>query len=315
MSLKNAETMEVPGNEFVNDNSVNDDSMISNNTMNEQPYDFDKGMGDEGEAMITDEEDVVVNDTLDPNAQAEVDPTGKKETEAHVEASKVTPEFEAMKSEYEAMKAEMAQIQEFVKREDVRKALEPIIKGQQGNPNAQPDASTNVVDGSISLDLKSFTDEEKADPIAFMTAFGARATKMVDMKAAQIAQNYVNQAMSKLVDALTPMIEDFKANRQTKVINDLTGKYPTEINLYLSKGTPQNKALTEEMTADPSLTIEKAFLIARGKFAGQRAQEEAKKLVESKSKMSIPTATGKAPAQGKKSFGSAREAALAAFNE
>lgn len=305
----------IAGNEFVNENSVNEESMVVDGTMNQESYDFEKGMGEEGEASIHDEEKVAAPEA-NPDAQADKDAieaaqTGKPKEEGQAQQPQVNEEFTKVKTEYEKLQRDMAEIQNFFKRDEVRKVLEPIVRGNQ-----QPQAQATVTPApNVSLDIASFSDEEKADPVSFMNAFGKRAGSLIETRAAEIAGQQVNQAFAKIMEAFEPMIKDYQANKQTAIRNDFIKQYPKEAPTYLNPQTPQYAALKAELEANPNLTIEKAFLIARGKFAGQDAREQADLIVKNREKMAIPSTSGKVQANPVKHFKTSREAAEAAFNQ
>ena len=144
---------------------------------------------------------------------------------------------------------------------------------------------------------------------------GNDVAKIIMSKSIEMADKLLQQKLAPVFNLVQSYQQEQVDKRTNEVFNNFRSKYGQEADRALTPGTPEHKALVAELQANPSLPLEKAFLLVRPNFAQKQIQSEVKKAIDEKRSMALPPSAGRSSATASTKIESPRDAVYAALRE
>jgi hypothetical protein len=195
---------------------------------------------------------------------------------------------EMTKKEFDEYKAK---VEAYFKDPRVQKALSTIESQQQNQQQQAPAQPQTWDDVFKDVDEAAILDK---GPKAFMKTLMEKIAPMFGQEMNRIA----TQLRNEFGQTVNPIIEKASMEKANNIVGEFENKYVKNENLsesdrklnskFMQEGTKEYAALVNELQANPSLGIEKAFRIVRADFAESLVNGKVEKLAERKRNMSLP---------------------------
>jgi len=279
-------------NGIVNENSLSSEVSITNSPMPET-FDIEK-INDGNEAQLYDDDEVV---EAPPDAPTEETPEQQLEQE---NANKPDPinewqqKYSTLEAQHKDITSKVAQFEQLLARPEVMNAIQQALNINQQQPV-----------GTLGFeDIENYLESPKVFAEAMNQKITAATQRMIT--------EHVSREMNKMVEMLKPVLDTHHQTQAKTVLNEFKEKYK-ESEVYLDGKSPQYQEIRRVAAANPSLSLEEAYLIARGKFATTDAQKMAQDIAKKKQAMTLNAASETSVASAKRMPKTPREAALMAF--
>lgn len=229
---------------------------------------------------------------FDPDKIEQTKPIDLDEQEAHIlpeneeaktEESKVeeapaekppvdTNEVEKIKAEYEQYKqTEPERFKQFYQQmqEQAKAVHEPLAKVEEmfNNPEF----------------IQAIENAEDGKDVA----------KIIMTETIKMTQNLLKTQLAPVFNVVQQYQQEQVQTKVNNVINEFKGKYGAEADKVLTPNTPENKAILNELQQNPTLSLEKAFLLIRPNFVKEQVSQGVKKAISEKQAMALPVSTGR----------------------
>lgn len=291
-------------NGIVNENSLSSEVSITNSPMPET-FDIEK-INDGNEAQLYDDDEVV---EAPPDAPAEETPEQQLEQE---NANKPEPvnewqqKYTTLEAQHKDITSKVAQFEQLLARPEVMNAIQQALNiNQQQPPSTSANNQTQQPAGTLGFeDIENYLESPKVFAEAMNQKITAATQRMIT--------EHVSREMNKMVEMLKPVLDTHHQTQAKTVLNEFKEKYK-ESEVYLDGKSPQYQEIRRVAAANPSLSLEEAYLIARGKFATTDAQKMAQDIAKKKQAMTLNAASETSVASAKRMPKTPREAALMAF--
>lgn len=291
-------------NGIVNENSLSSEVSITNSPMPET-FDIEK-INDGNEAQLYDDDEVV---EAPPDAPAEETPEQQLEQE---NANKPEPvnewqqKYTTLEAQHKDITSKVAQFEQLLARPEVMNAIQQALNINQQQPTLMSaNNQTQQPAGTLGFeDIENYLESPKVFAEAMNQKITAATQRMIT--------EHVSREMNKMVEMLKPVLDTHHQTQAKTVLNEFKEKYK-ESEVYLDGKSPQYQEIRRVAAANPSLSLEEAYLIARGKFAPTDAQKMAQDIAKKKQAMTLNAASETSVASAKRMPKTARESAHMAF--
>ena len=144
---------------------------------------------------------------------------------------------------------------------------------------------------------------------------GNDVAKLIMAKNVEMTQKMLETKLAPVFALVQSYQKEQEEKRVNEVFGNFRAKYGQEADRALTPGTPEHKALVAELQANPTLPLEKAFLLVKPNFVQRQVQSEVKKAIDEKRSMAIAPSTGKSNGASTSKIDSPRDALLASIRE
>ena len=235
----------------------------------EKPIDFDKMLADQPTPVSFDDEPEVIKQTEET----------KEEKSEEEQKPEEPPKPPADPNEYEKLKAEY---EEYKKGEEQRfNQFYANLKKQEQEQAALPTQVDSL-----------FANEEFTKKLDAAET-GNDVAKIIMTESVKMADNLLKTKLAPVFQVLQAYQQEQIEKRTNEVFTNFRAKYGQEAERVLTPGTPEHKALVAELQANPTLPLEKAFLLVKPSFAQKQIQSEVKKAIDEKRSMALTPSAGK----------------------
>lgn len=227
-------------------------------------------------------EDVGGEDSSDGNTE---------DTEQKYAETEQPPKLSPEAQELQSLRTQYNQLLNALNDPKIKAAIQNAIAPAQ---NVEP--PKQVAKEELSFD--DLSEEAIADPKSFSKYLAQKVMAEVDRKVAKL----LGEAEGKVAEVVKPILKDREQQVIDRTISDFKMKYKEEAELYLDGKSPHSQALQEVGREHPSLSLEQAFLMARGKMAKHDAHQLAQDIAKKKQAMTIGGSEKSQAMAGKTSY-------------
>lgn len=137
-----------------------------------------------------------------------------------------------------------------------------------------------------------FNNEEFVNKIE-QTEDGKDIAKIIMSETIKMTQELLKTQLAPVFNVVQQYQQEQVQNKVNNVINEFKTKYGVEAEKALTPNTPENRAILNELQQNPTLSLEKAFLLIRPNFVKEQVKQGVKKEIAAKQAMSLSPSTGR----------------------